>query len=149
MGRYLNVKRAMLPKGLTSAGTQRARPASCRTVFVKNLPYSCTEQDVNALFSAYGGVASVRLSRWNHTGRLKGFGYVQFEQAKAAEKVMRAANGGRLNLEGRALHLDYDTGAPKRSFRTADGRMWAKEEHHAAQALKRDSVRRSRHSQAS
>jgi nucleolin len=77
---------------------------------------------------------STRLARWNHTGHLKGFGYVQFEHgfsAEAAVKAFRAGaradGGGEPVMVGdRAVQLDYETGAPRGSFKTASGRLFTK-----------------------
>lgn len=93
-------------------------------------------------FQQFGDVTNVRLARWSHTQRLKGFGYVQFETTRGVEKVMKAANNGKVQIEGRGLILDYETAPPKRSFKTPNGRSWQKEEQRAASALKRDKSRR-------
>lgn len=47
---------------------------------------------MQACFSSYGAVTGVRLARWNHTARLKGFGYVTFEHGSAAEAAVKAGN---------------------------------------------------------
>ncbi|RYG42484.1 hypothetical protein EON68_01750, partial [archaeon] len=87
-GRFISVLRA---KPSSSSGdanmaySTTTRPASCTTLFVKGLPYDADEDTVKSAFSRFGSVASVRLGRWNHTARLKGFGYVQFEHGTSAE----------------------------------------------------------------
>ena len=40
----------------------------------------------------FGEVASVRLSRWGHTQKLKGFGYVQFKLGESAEAAVTAGD---------------------------------------------------------
>lgn len=136
--RFINVARARpTSDGAASslATASRPRPQGCTTLFVKNLPYEWEEEAVRAAFAAYGKVASVRLPRWNNTGRVKGSGYVQFESGlscEAAMKAFRAAlEGGKRGLVlggsgGRPVSIDYDTGAPRSSFKTATGQSFFK-----------------------
>ena len=124
------------------AGPKRPRPPSCRTIYAKNLPYDTTENAVKDYFQQFGDITSVRLARWNHTQRLKGFGYIQFETTKGVDKAMKAAKNSKVQLGGRGLILDYETAPPKRSFKTQSGRLWQKEEQRAASALQRDKSRR-------
>jgi RNA recognition motif-containing protein len=103
------------------------RPSGCTTLFVKGLPYDMDEEGVKGAFAKFGVVVSVRLVRWNHTGQHKGFGYVQFEHgyaAEAAAKVFCSTTG--LSIGGRKVMLDWDTKAPKASFRTGDHQYYAK-----------------------
>lgn len=123
-GRYLTVQPAR-SKQRQSQGTSRPRPPGCTTLHVKNLPYSLGEQALKQAFASFGSIANVRLARWGHTGRLKGFGYVQFTDGAGAEAAMAAA--ANITIAGRAVVLDYDGGAPKASFKTPEGRQWAKE----------------------
>jgi nucleolin len=139
--------------GLSAKGAPGAapkRPAGCSTLFVKNLPYEMTEDQLKAGFSRFGTVASARLARWNHTQRLKGFGYVQFEHGFSAEAAMKAfAEGLRdkrpLRVMERVVDLDYDTGAPKSSFRAEDGRYFGHTEEAKVGVVKR-SINKVRHS---
>lgn len=50
------------------------------TIYVGNLPFSATEQDVRALFAAHGTVESVKLINDRDTGRPRGFGFVDMPQ---------------------------------------------------------------------
>jgi RNA recognition motif-containing protein len=47
-------------------------------IYVGNLPFSATEDEVHKLFSAYGTVERVNLITDRETGRLKGFGFGVF-----------------------------------------------------------------------
>ena len=80
----------------------------------------------------FGKVENVRLARWQHTQRLKGFGYVQFAKGPSATEAVTAGN---VEVGGRALLLDYETGAPKQSFKNAEGRNWSKVNKKLAAAL--------------
>ncbi|CAM9759805.1 unnamed protein product, partial [Phaeothamnion confervicola] len=103
------------------ANKSAPRPPGCKTIFVKNLPYEgLTEKAVASAFAPCGRVSSVRLAVWNHTGKLKGFGYVQFFDERGAEAAVRGQAS--ILLGGRPLLVDYDAvGGPKGSFRTTDG----------------------------
>ena len=150
-GRWLRVAAARPPgagaDALLAYSTE-ARPAGCASLFVKGLPYDCDEAAVRAAFARFGAVASVRLARWGHTTNAKGFGYVTFARPDAADAAMAAyrsgmraaaaAGGARaaaagaaapvLTVGGRPVHLDWETGAPRASFKTGDGRAFAKTE---------------------
>ena len=108
-GRYLKIARARAAG--SSSGSSRAvhrdHPKGCKTLFVKNLPYDTNESEVSSTFSKFGTVASVRLSHWNHTKNLKGFGYVDFEKAEDCKKAMEASSS--VTMKGRSLHLDYES----------------------------------------
>jgi RNA recognition motif-containing protein len=68
-------------------------------VFVGGLPFSTTDDELNALFAAHGKVASANVVRDRESGRSKGFGFVEFEneeEGKAAEKALNGSEvGGR------------------------------------------------------
>lgn len=58
-----------------------------KNIYVGNLPWSCTEDEVRAAFEAYGEVTSVKLIEDRETGRPRGFGFVEMEDAGAAEAI--------------------------------------------------------------
>ncbi|KAA0150052.1 hypothetical protein FNF27_07851 [Cafeteria roenbergensis] len=127
--RFLAVSRAKARR--PDAGAKlpsRARPSNCSTLFVRNLPYSADEDAIRLAFMRFGKVASIRLPRWGNTNNSKGIAYVQFLKGESASAAVAAATTEPMVMEGRALGLDYDTGAPKASFKGADGRAWAKTE---------------------
>jgi len=70
-------------------------------LYVGNLPYNTTEDDLRELFSAHGTVASVRLISDRETGRSKGFGFVEYENDDEAKAAIDALNGQ--EFSGRAL----------------------------------------------
>lgn len=61
---------------------------------------------------------------WNHTKKLKGFGYVEFDTEDAA--ALAAKRSG-MKIGDRMVLIEMDGGAPKSSFRKTDGRYWHKE----------------------
>ena len=57
-------------------------------LYIGNLPYTTTEDDLKALFAAYGNILSATLITDRDSGRSKGFGFIELEDdAKAAEAV--------------------------------------------------------------
>ncbi len=72
-----------------------------KTLFVGNLPYSMTEDDLRALFGASGRVISARVVVDRVSQRPKGFGFVEFDAPYAADAAI-AELSGRM-IDGRAL----------------------------------------------
>jgi RNA recognition motif-containing protein len=72
-----------------------------KKLYVGNLPFAATEDSVKNLFSQYGEVTSVTLVNDPATGRPRGFGFVEMENADAA---MAELNGKQ--FEGRQLKID-------------------------------------------
>ncbi len=74
-----------------------------KSIYVGNLPWSATEEQVQELFSAHGNVISVKLITDRETGRARGFGFVEMEDADAAN-----ANGALDNSSygGRTLRVN-------------------------------------------
>lgn len=62
---------------------------STKTLYVGNLPYRTSESEVKEVFSAYGRVLTVRLVRDRNTGKKKGFGFVEIEEAVAEEAIAK------------------------------------------------------------
>lgn len=58
-----------------------------KNLYVGNLPWSASEQDVRAAFEAFGEVISVKLIEDRETGRPRGFGFVEMEDQAAAEAI--------------------------------------------------------------
>jgi len=62
-----------------------------KTLYVGNLPYRANEAAVNELFSSYGHVQSVRLMKDKHTGKRRGFGFVEMA-TNDIDKAIAALN---------------------------------------------------------
>lgn len=63
--RFIKVDRPMVPRLLQEKSkdvNQTTRPAGCRTIFIKNLPYDCEEQDLLSAFMFCGKIANVTKS---------------------------------------------------------------------------------------
>lgn len=135
-GRYITVKEANAPRAGTTIGASlggrpvREQPKGCKTVFVRNLPYSATEEDILESFRVCGKIldGGVRIARNHSTGQSKGFGYVEYKNEEGAlASVQKAAKPFGLQVQGRPVFVDYDEGTMKNSFRGGDGKLWAKE----------------------
>ncbi|MGN0008927.1 MAG: RNA recognition motif domain-containing protein [Desulfovibrionaceae bacterium] len=69
-----------------------------KSIYVGNLPWSATEDQVQELFGSYGKVLSVKLVSDRETGRARGFGFVEMDDAEAAAAIEALDNsvfGGR------------------------------------------------------
>ena len=79
-------------------------------IYVGNLPFSATDQDLRTLFSQYGNVVSVALPTDRETGRPRGFGFVEMAQADAA-RAIESLNGQQMG--GRALRINEAQDKPR------------------------------------
>jgi len=79
-------------------------------IYVGNLPFTATEDQVRALFAAHGTVESVALPTDRETGRPRGFGFVEMSQADAS-RAIQAVNGQ--DLGGRALRVNEAQDKPR------------------------------------
>ena len=73
------------------------------TIFVGNLPFSASEEEVGELFTPFGEVQAVRLITDRETGRPRGFGFVEMEQ-EDAQAAIEALNG--TEMGGRTLRIN-------------------------------------------
>jgi len=75
-----------------------------KKLYVGNLSYSTTEEQVRELFSQAGEVDSVALITDRDTGRAKGFGFVEMATEEGAQEAIRRFNG--FTLDSRALTVN-------------------------------------------
>jgi len=75
-----------------------------KNIYVGNLPFSATEAAVKELFEEYGPVNSVNLITDRDTGRLRGFGFVEMEDADNAAAAIKALDGQ--EFDGRPLRVN-------------------------------------------
>jgi cold-inducible RNA-binding protein len=64
-----------------------------KKLYVGNLPFSATEEDITAKFSACGTVSSAKLITDRDTGRSKGFGFVEMATDSEAQAAIDKLNG--------------------------------------------------------
>ncbi|CRF40610.1 RNA recognition motif domain-containing protein [Helicobacter ailurogastricus] len=63
-----------------------------KNIYVGNLVYSATNQEVEELFSQFGAVSSVKLIQDRETKRPKGFGFVEMEDEGAQQAIAKLDN---------------------------------------------------------
>jgi RNA recognition motif-containing protein len=76
----------------------------CVNIFVGNLAFTTSEQDLRQLFEPYGTVDTVRMMTDRETGRSRGFGFVEMPDTRAAQTAIDALNG--TALAGCALTIN-------------------------------------------
>jgi len=138
--RYLTIQAPHIPKPETTMGASssqdirreniREQPAGCTIVFVKNLPYQATEDDLLEAFQVCGKVVpgGVRIARNYQTRHSKGFAYIEYKNPEGAHgAVQKAAKAFGMTVMGRPCFVDYGEGAMKGSYKTQEGKLWTKE----------------------
>jgi RNA recognition motif-containing protein len=88
------------------------------TIYVGNLPFSATDQDIKVLFERHGAVQSVKLVTDRETGKPRGFGFVEMGSAEA-QAAIQALNGYQMN--GRPLRVNEAQERPARPPRSGGG----------------------------
>jgi RNA recognition motif-containing protein len=84
-------------------GERNSRSIVVKKIYCGNLPFNCTEDEVRTLFEQYGEVHEVSLVTDRQTGRPRGFGFVQMDDAGADEAI---SNLNGTELGGRTLRVD-------------------------------------------
>ena len=83
-------------------------------IYVGNLSYETTEDDLRTLFAQAGTVASVALIKDRDTGQSKGFAFVEMSNQSEAEKAIQTFNG--YSLANRPLKVNLARPREERSF---------------------------------
>lgn len=89
-------------------------------IYVGNLPYRMSEDELRDLFTPYGDVVSAKIITDKMTDRSKGFGFVEMSDKAAAEEAIREVNGK--DMGGRPLRVNEARpreNAPRPRFRNA------------------------------
>ncbi|MGE4587649.1 MAG: RNA recognition motif domain-containing protein [Mangrovibacterium sp.] len=88
-------------------------------IFVGNLNYSITEDDLKEIFEEYGELTSVKLITDRFTGKSKGFGFVEMADAEEAKKAIEELNGA--EVEGRTIVVNESIEKKRDNFRKPGG----------------------------
>jgi RNA recognition motif-containing protein len=75
-----------------------------KNIFVGNLSYGTTEQELRTLFENYGAVERVSIITDRDTGRSRGFAFVEMNDNAEADRAIEALNG--YQVSGRALNVN-------------------------------------------
>jgi RNA recognition motif-containing protein len=89
------------------------------TLYVGNLPFASTAQDLQDLFSQAGTVASVDLNFAKFTGRSRGFAFIAMATTEEAQPVIEKFNG--LGIDGRNLTVNEARPKEERPPRQFEG----------------------------
>ncbi|MGI9332983.1 MAG: RNA recognition motif domain-containing protein [Gammaproteobacteria bacterium] len=90
-------------------------------LYVGNLPWSATEDELRELFSACGEINSINIITDRDTGRSRGFCFVDMDKADAA-KAISTLNGKEMG--GRPLKVNEAQDKPRRSGGGGGGGRW-------------------------
>ncbi len=66
-------------------------------IYVGNLAYNATDEELRSAFEAFGQVTSVKIVRDRDTGRSRGFAFVEMEDGEGAQNAVAEMNGKDLN----------------------------------------------------
>jgi RNA recognition motif-containing protein len=87
-------------------------------IYVGNLSYEVTEEDLKEAFKVFGAVDTVKVIKDNYTGRSKGFGFVEMPAKAEAQSAIEGLNGK--DLKGRSLNVNE--AQPRSEDRRGGGR---------------------------
>ena len=73
-------------------------------IFVSNIPFTATPEDIRQLFERYGAVGRVNLITDRETGRPRGFGFVEMPNASEAQRAIEELQN--VNMQGRQLTIN-------------------------------------------
>lgn len=82
-----------------------------KKLYIGNIPFETTEEEIKALFEPFGPVESLNLINDRDTGRFRGFGFVELED-DVADKARKELDGKELG--GRMLRVNEAEDRPKR-----------------------------------
>ncbi|MDR1719546.1 MAG: RNA-binding protein [Dysgonamonadaceae bacterium] len=72
-------------------------------IFIAGLSFKVNDADLAALFEEYGAVSTAKVIADRHTGRSKGFGFVEMDDNEAASKAISELNGA--EYDGRTISV--------------------------------------------
>ena len=84
-----------------------------KNIFVGNLDFNTSEDELRQLFEVHGQVDRVAIMTDRDTGRSRGFGFVEMASAEDGEKAIAALNGSQVG--GRTLNVNEARPKPERS----------------------------------
>ena len=91
-------------------------------IYIGNLSYGVTEDNLRSLFEEFGEIESVKVITDRFTGRSKGFGFVEMPNNSEADQAIKALNGK--FIEGRNIKVNQANPGDKRSRRSSGQRRY-------------------------
>ena len=88
---------------------QKAMNPPSKTLFIGNMAFDMSDQDLNDLFRQVKNVIDVRVAIDRRTGQPRGFAHADFIDVASAEKAMEVLQGK--SIYGRRLRIDFSTSA--------------------------------------
>lgn len=84
-----------------------------KKLFVGNLAFRVTDEDLSQMFSEFGQVSSCNVAKDRDTGRSRGFGFVEMQTVAEAEAAIKGMNG--MDVEGRQLSVVISEPKPRQT----------------------------------
>ena len=82
-----------------------------KKIYIGNLPFSSTEDDLRTLFQRFGDVASANVIMDRETGRARGFAFVEMDSEDSAKEAIRSLDGS--EMDGRNLRVNEAEDKPR------------------------------------
>lgn len=80
-------------------------------IFIENIPFDCSEDSLEVLFSKYGEISSIRIPKSHYTGKSRGFAFIEFDKKSSVDAALK----DKLNiyLDGRKIIVkEYEIKRP-------------------------------------
>lgn len=108
MGRWLKISISTSPANKRDTAPRKQglsdKPEGCTSVFVGNLSWQASEDDLRSCFESCGEVINCRIAMDQETGRSKGFGHVDFNETDATDAAVKLTG---TDVAGRAIRVDF------------------------------------------
>jgi len=85
-----------------------------KKIYVGNMSYNTTEEDLRSMFAQYGNVVSANIIMDRETRRPKGFGFVEMEEDSAADAAISQLDGK--EIDGRNLRVNEAIAKPRPAY---------------------------------
>ena len=117
------------------SGGARDRSSTSKQLYVGNLPYDCTWQNLKDAFKRFGAVSHAEVCETS-TGKTTGFGIVAYSKPSSAEQALKSMNGA--DFQGRKLSVRWDRSPEKLETEKASHQV--KRDHKARKAAKESTI---------
>jgi RNA recognition motif-containing protein len=109
--------KALISKGIQAqmakSASDQQQERDVTNLYISNLPYNITENDLESMFQAFGQVISTRILR-DQSGFSRGVGFARMESKEKCEAVIQAFNGKLLPRHSEPLTVKFADGGNKK-----------------------------------